>query len=108
MKKGVCTPQKKKNYSHTSSSLSEAVNLTFSISKYSRFAAKHTFCLLTHFFNGGFKLLIWKVSKDHLGLLDHLGICFEVLVKQFTLQRRKQPEFGSLFQQSDHFHIQFF
>ncbi len=86
------TPPKKKKeknyqkqiYSLTSFSVSEGVHLTFSFSKYHLFAAKHASILSTQFFNDGFKLLLWNVFKDHLGFLDHLGICFEVPETQFT------------------------
>ncbi len=77
----------------TSSSLPKAVHLTFSFSKYCPFTAKHASILSTHFFYSGFKILLRNAPKDRLGFLYHLGICFEVLVTQFTFQRWKQPEF---------------
>ncbi len=49
-----------------------------------------------HFFNDGLTLL-WNVSKDRLGFLDHLGICLEVLATQFMFQQWKQPKFGKPF-----------
>ncbi len=64
--------------------------MTFSFSKYRTFAAKHALTLFTHFY-GGFKLLLQNVSKDCLGFLDYLGICFEVST-QFMFQQWKEPE----------------
>ncbi len=79
----ACTPSKTGKkltktqiYLLTSSSPSEAVHLTFSFSKYCPFTAKHASILSTYFY-GDFKLL-QKVSQDHLGFPDHLGICFQV------------------------------
>ncbi len=62
-------------YSLTSPSLSEAIHLTYSFSKYRMFAAKHATNLSNHFFYGAFKLLLWNVSEDRLDFLDRLGIC---------------------------------
>ncbi len=67
-------------YSFTSSSLSEDVYLIFSFSKYRSFIAKHASILSNHFLNGSFKFL-WNVHKYRLGFLDHLGICFEVQLR---------------------------
>ncbi len=44
------------------------------------------------FCNGGFEVLLWNGSKDHLGFLGYLGICFKVPTTQFTFQEWKQLE----------------
>ncbi len=81
-------------FSLTTFSLSKAVHLTFSFSKYHLYVAKHAFIFSTHFFNGGLKLLFQNVSRDCLGFFGYLGICFEVSATHFTFQQWKQPEFG--------------
>ncbi len=98
----ACTPPGKRKkrmktqiYSLTSSSLSEALQLTFPFSNYHPIAAKRASILLTHFFNRSFKLLLQNVSKDCLDFLDNLGIYFGVPAAQFTFQRWKQLEFGN-------------
>ncbi len=94
-KKGKKKWRKTPLYSLTSSPLSEAVRgctLTFYFSKYLLFAGKHASILSTHFFNGGFKLLLQNKSIDCLGFLDYLNICFKVLAAQCTLQWQKQSE----------------
>ncbi len=38
------------------------------------------------FLYNSFKLPLWNATKDYLGFLDHLGICFEDPAKRFTFQ----------------------
>ncbi len=64
-------------YSLASFSLSQTVHLTFS----SQNTIRLQLSMLPFFqpiFYGGFKFLLRNASKDHLGFLDHLGICFDV------------------------------
>ncbi len=51
----------------------------FSFSKYHPLAT---------FFYSGFKLLLWNTSKDHLGFLNHLDICFKFLATQLQHEVR--------------------
>ncbi len=40
-------------------------------------------------FYSGFKLLLWNASKDHMGFLVHVDVCFKVMARQFTFQQWK-------------------
>ncbi len=82
-KKGKKKWTKTQIYSLTSSSLSEGVHLTFSFLKYLPFAAKHVSILLTHSFNGGFKLFLQNEPKDCLGFRNHLGRCTKLILTNF-------------------------